>query len=385
MSTITTQSVQRATRPRIHALDVARGVAILGTLATNIWLFSHPGGMLGYLGHPTTPGASGVQQGIERTLMALANGKFLGLLTLMFGIGLVIQAESAARRGRRWPGGYPVRMALLFVEGLLHYLLIAEFDVLMGYAVTGAIVAVVILRTPRVRRIWAVLAGLVHLLLVTLATAAVLAVGGQGGGAADPGEALYRDGSWWDLVLLRVDYAVVFRIEPVFIGCLTFVMFLVGAELYRRGIFDDRGRVLRARLMAAAVVAFVVDLGLAVTVPDTVLLSRYLLAPIVAGGLLSGIAIVARDGGGRIGRLLAPVGRMALSCYIGQNLVCSALFYGWGLGLNAVAPADRLWVTLGVYAVVCVAMIGCARWWLGRFSQGPVEWAWHRAYAALAR
>ncbi|MDO5498786.1 MAG: DUF418 domain-containing protein [Propionibacteriaceae bacterium] len=381
MSTART-TTEATPRTRIRALDVARGVAILGTLATNVWLFSHPGGMLGYLTHPTTPGAGAVQQGVERFWMALANGKFLGLLTLMFGIGLLIQAESAVRKGRRWPGGYPLRMALLFLEGLLNYLLIAEFDVLMGYAVTGAIVAMVVLRTPRVRRFWAVLAGIVHLVFVAAATGLLLAVEGGPPGTGY-GEGVYREGSWWDLVLLRIDYAVVFRLEPVFIGCLTFAMFLVGAELHRRGVFEERGRALRTRLVTAGALALVADLTLAMTLPDTLLVSRYLLGPVVAGGLLALIAVAARDGGGRIGALLAPVGRMALSCYIAQNLVCSALFYGWGFGLNAVAAGDRLWVTMVVYVAVCAVMVLGARWWLGRFARGPVEWAWQRAYELL--
>jgi uncharacterized protein len=57
------------------------------------------------------------------------NGKFLALL---FGIGLELQYQSARRRGTPWPGWYLWRAALLFVEGLLHYLLVFEFDVLMS-------------------------------------------------------------------------------------------------------------------------------------------------------------------------------------------------------------------------------------------------------------
>ena len=44
---------------RIAALDVARGLAILGTLATNIWIFSHQGGFLGYLTDPLAGTAGG--------------------------------------------------------------------------------------------------------------------------------------------------------------------------------------------------------------------------------------------------------------------------------------------------------------------------------------
>lgn len=297
-------------RTRILALDVARGFAILGTLGTNIWIFSHPGGMLGYLGHPTSPGAAEGVQLAERVLMALPNGKFLGLLTLMFGIGLVIQAESAQRRGRSWPGDYLVRMGLLLGEGLLHYLLIAEFDVLMGYAITGAVVAFVVMRRPRTRLVWTVLAGVLHLLLVWWATWVLIVFSGFPGrdGGESPGAGLYRTGSWWDLVGLRVDNGGLFRVEPIFIGAMTFCLYLVGAELYRRGVFDEGGRGLRRVLMGAGAVAFVADLWLGVTQPAAVLATRYLLAPIVALGLLAFIAAWARHGGGRLGALFAPSG-----------------------------------------------------------------------------
>ena len=36
-------------QPRFAALDVLRGMAILGTLATNIWIFTNPEGLVGYV------------------------------------------------------------------------------------------------------------------------------------------------------------------------------------------------------------------------------------------------------------------------------------------------------------------------------------------------
>src|SRR5690606_7085582 len=107
---------------RIPSLDVLRGIAILGTLATNIWIFTHPEGLIGYV--ETTWGAKGALGWIEKFLQQLSQGKFLGLLTVMFGIGLAIQRESALRAGRPWPGPYFWRAALLFLDGLLHYLLV---------------------------------------------------------------------------------------------------------------------------------------------------------------------------------------------------------------------------------------------------------------------
>lgn len=360
---------------------MARGVAIAGTLATNVWIMSHPGGLIGYVNHPTTPDAAVWQQQVERLLMALANGKFLGLLTLMFGIGLMIQAESASRKGRCWPGGYLVRTALLFVEGFLHFLLIAEFDVLMGYAVTAALVAFLVQRSRKVQD--AVIAGclLTHAAAVGLVTWLLVTVPSTGGTPTGPN--VYATGTWFDMVVLRIDNMVAFRLEPVFIFCLTTALFLIGARLWRAGLFGAEGRSLRRRLMVAGALALPIDLVSAMTMPDLILVNRYLVAPVVALGLLALMATVVSDGQRWWERRGAEVGRMALTCYISQNLLCTAVFYGWGLGLNTMPGHLRLPVTVAVFIVVCACLATFAHWWLARFSRGPVEWAWHRASERL--
>lgn len=91
---------------RLPLLDVLRGVAILGTLATNIWIFASPGGEWAVLSS-TSGGApesavedtgATVGAALEAAMRFAANGKFLALLTLLFGAGLAIQFRSAARR-----------------------------------------------------------------------------------------------------------------------------------------------------------------------------------------------------------------------------------------------------------------------------------------------
>src|SRR5690606_40488508 len=128
-------------------LDVLRGIAILGTFASNAWLFAALGGPAAVLttGLPD-PGP------VEAGLRLLSNGKFLALLTLLFGIGIELQYRSALRRGRSWPGRYPVRAVVLFVEGLAHFVLVFEFDVLMGYAVAAPVVAYLVGRSTRAIR-----------------------------------------------------------------------------------------------------------------------------------------------------------------------------------------------------------------------------------------
>jgi Protein of unknown function (DUF418) len=68
---------------------------------------------------------------------------------------------------------------------------------------------------------------------------------------------------------------------------------------------------------------------------------------------------------------LAAVGRMALSNYLFQSLICTTIFYGYGLGLfGKVGPAAGLGLTFAIYAM----QIPLSLWWLRRFRFGPMEW-----------
>ncbi len=161
-----------------------RGIAILGTLGTNIWILTDPEGIIGYINHLGAP----VEDGwgwAERALQQFAQGKYLGLLTIMFGIGLAIQQASAQRAGRRWPGKYPIRAGLLLLDGLLNFLLIAEFDVLMGYALTGLVVAYLLATSERAQRRWLIVQASIHVTMLTLLAVAMTADGGGGGGGAE--------------------------------------------------------------------------------------------------------------------------------------------------------------------------------------------------------
>ena len=77
-------------------------------------------------------------------VLFFVNGKLLGLLTIMFGVGLQLKYQQALRRGTAWPGVYLWTIVFLGLEGLLHYTLVMEYDILMSYAVTAFIVAFIV-------------------------------------------------------------------------------------------------------------------------------------------------------------------------------------------------------------------------------------------------
>ncbi|OUC86622.1 DUF418 domain-containing protein [Streptosporangium minutum] len=370
------------TTRRIDVLDVLRGVAIVGTLGTNIWIFTSPAGPEGLLD------ALGQTGTVETFLRFLANGKFLALLTLLFGVGLELQYRSAARRGAPWPGWYLWRAGLLFLEGLIHYVLIFEFDVLMGYALTSIIVAYLIGRSDRAVRAWMITVGSVFTVLVGLVTLA-LAYGraGMAPPAAAP-STLFSEGSYLDQVAARIELIGVYRIEAVFIVPMGIVLFLLGSRLMRAGVFEESGRgaVLRRKLMVIGFgVGAPLNLLTSFAGETWFLVDRYLLPPLVALGLLALVTtLVHRMAGapGLLRRGLTNVGRTALSCYVFQNLAAAALCYGWGLGLAARFDGLRPWWVIAAWAGVCALFMTLSTLWLRRFERGPLELVWQWAYMA---
>ncbi|MEU4625932.1 DUF418 domain-containing protein [Actinoplanes sp. NPDC023801] len=359
---------------RIQLLDVLRGVAILGTLGTNIWIFTDPRGPAGAL---VPPGGAGV---VEVLLRMLSNGKFLALLTLLFGVGLELQYRSAVRRGRRWPGWYLWRAVLLLAEGALHYLLIFEWDVLMAYALVSLLVAGMVGRSDRAVRACMAVAAILHVAMIGLLTAA-----GVGTTAVTPGGAdLYRTGSYPEQVAARIDGLGLYRSESVLIIPLTVLLFLAGSRLMRAGVFEagPAGRVLRRRLALLGLGAGLpLNLLTSFAGPRWYFVDRYLCGPLVAIGLMAVVTgLLLRTTGGAGRRRLAGVGRTALSCYVLQNLICAVLCYGWGLGLAARLDGLRPWWPPVAWVVVSATLIVTAGWWLRRFDRGPLEIAWHWAW-----
>lgn len=371
---------QAPTSSRITAIDVIRGVAILGTLGTNIWIFTDPEGPAGSLTAVTT---GSITANIEAAIRFLANGKFLALLTLLFGIGLELQYRSALRRRGRWPGWYLWRAALLFTEGLLHYVLIFEFDVLMSYAVTSMLVAYLIGRSERAMRGWTIAMAALHVAFIGVCTFGLLSGHASIGGGGEPSQ-LYASGSYLDQLSSRIADWGTYRIEAIFIIPMSTALFLIGARLHRAGVFAPEGQRLRNRLMLFGFgVGVPLNLVTVYAGPGWFMVDRYILPPVIALGLLGLIPSVVgsmRGAPGPLHRGLTSVGRTALSCYVFQNLVATILCYGWGFGLATRFDWARPWWVLVIWAAICATFMALSTWWLRHFERGPVEAAWNWAY-----
>ena len=85
------------------------------------------------------------------------------------------------------------------------------------------------------------------------------------------------------------------------------------------------------------------------------------------------IAVAKSSCGKRAIGWAAPVGRMAFSNYIVQSIVLGLIFYGYGLGLFG---RIGLWPCFAIVILIFAVQALVSRWWLDRFTFGPLEWLW---------
>jgi len=109
---------------RIEAIDILRGLAILGILIVNMGLFSLPEG-------------TAVDGTAQRLIYFFAQEKFKALFSFLFGLGLAVQLMRADARGVRFLPLYARRLCVLFLIGVAHFLFLWDGDILHDYAENG--------------------------------------------------------------------------------------------------------------------------------------------------------------------------------------------------------------------------------------------------------
>ncbi len=391
-------------RERIPHLDILRGFALLGVLLSNVhFWFRAPRGHQNLL-LVAWPGLGDVSA--TWLLRLLVDSKAIFIFSMMFGVGLAIQAERAGGEG--FGARMSRRLGVLAVIGALHVVLLWNGDILLPYACLGFLALPFVRRTRRTVGIWA-LALYVLVFGLVLAGDLAKALGPalaaptpEGFRAWDQGERdfigglarHYQDSSWFAVSRFRVvDYVRILKESiPGFIT--VFINLLTGIWLWKTGLLRNPEA---HRAALRRFVAWSIPLGLlfhaiyaskmAITVwgygqPWAI---RRFLPLVMDGAMLLGALLLSfgfaswillgAHGGRWKGWLshLAPLGRMALSAYLMQSLCMTAVFYGWGLGLyNRMGPLAGVVLGLGFFAL---QMVLC-RWWLSHFCFGPIEWAW---------
>ncbi|WP_343462939.1 DUF418 domain-containing protein YeiB [Pantoea sp.] len=368
---------------RYLALDFIRGCAILGILLLNIVAFGLPSAA--YL-NPAWQGSVSLSDAWTWAMMdALAQLKFLTLFALLFGAGLALQSA----RGTRW---ITARLTLLVLLGFTHAVFLWDGDILLDYGVIGLIVWRMLRDVPSNRALLQTGA-----LLYLMGCGALLAFGVVSSPTAPqnwlPGAATLEYEHFW-----KVQggwEAVQNRLQQLSSGLMALAaqygwqlagLMLIGGALLRSGWLKGEFSVQHYRRAAA----LLLTVGWLIALPGIVgqwwlawdfrysgfylQLPRDLASPLISLGYAAlCFALWPHIGATRISRAIQCVGRMALSNYLLQTLICTTLFYRFDLFMKF----DRLTLLALVPAIWLVNILFSVLW-LRTFRQGPMEWLWRQ-------
>ena len=374
-------------KTRVVALDVLRGIAILGILIPNIAAFSSPGATSLILPGSET---SGADAWVEVLRSVFFSGKFRGMLSILFGVGLAMQFKKLSERSGEWPDRYLRRTVLLLVIGLLHLLFLWFGDILFVYSIAALFaIAYVKISDRAVLTTAAVVLGASIMLGALLGALSMIDVAGGSeisgplaGLNKEAERAVYSAGTVLDQLKHRFSHALmVITLLPLAVPGI-FGGFLVGLLLGRRGVLAAPSQHPKVRNLSLLV-------GFGVGVPMSLLpLVGYLVGtrynfsgPLEMGGgvilglgyVMLGAVLVERLREGQLVKTIANVGRLALSCYLLQSVLLTCVFYSWGGGLyGKFDPVEQLPFVLAT----CVVVLVFAALWSRFFLYGPVEWLW---------
>ncbi|MEC5511451.1 DUF418 domain-containing protein YeiB [Klebsiella pneumoniae] len=364
-------------------LDFVRGVAILGILLLNISAFGLP--KAAYL-NPAWSGSASLSDAWTWALLdLLAQVKFLTLFALLFGAGLQLLLP----RGKRW---IQSRLTLLALLGFIHGLFFWDGDILLAYALVGLVSWRMVREAHHVKSLFNT-----GVVLYLTGIAVLVLLGMISGTAANrswaPDAANLQYEQYWKLhggmeaVSNRADMLSdnLLALGAQY-GWQLAGMMLMGAALMRSGWLKGQFSLRHYRRTGALLVAA----GMAVNLPaifaqwylawDYRWCAFLLQAPRELSAPLQAIGYAALAWGYwpqlcrfRLVGAIACVGRMALTNYLLQTLICTTLFYHLGLFMRF----DRLQLLAFVPPIWAINLL-VSSLWLRRFRPGPVEWLWRQ-------
>ena len=395
------------TTERYQSIDAVRGFAVLGILLMNIVGMGMP--TFAYV-DPTYLGPlEGANFWVWAINYVVTDGKMRALFTMLFGASMLLIADRAEGRTPGPAGTHYRRVFWLFVIGMIHAYFLFFGDILVCYAIAGAVAFVFRKLGPKTLLVVGslILAGLFAYKIIDAQHLHALQAAVAAGSASASDLAQWNQaqlflnappemgateivnmrGGFFDALESRAFAAMIlqfgylpFDAIPEAIG-----QMLIGAGLFRLGFFT-LGWSSRAYAAMIAVgyligVPVMIWLAWATVRADFEPVRQHCYAVLTAGprpfialAHASVLMLIIRAGWLKVlVNRLEAAGRMAFSNYLMTSIITTFVFCGFGFGLYGQLERYELYyVVVGVWAFILL-------WsppWLARFHYGPFEWLW---------
>ncbi|WP_257388177.1 DUF418 domain-containing protein [Tahibacter caeni] len=373
---------------RHDVLDALRGLALFGVLLVNLRDFSL------YTLLPAAERAALPTAAWDRVLdvvmAALVDVKSATLFAMLFGVGFALQMQRAAGDASA-AQRYLRRLLLLLVIGVAHAWLLWWGDILRYYAALGLLLLPLGHASPRRLALIGVAVAVFALPLLRPLIPPLLPRVAPAAEAAAVAFAAFSGPDAGAALAANFDHDLRMRVANWSLAFFVLGRLLLGAALGFAGVLQDPPRHLRfwRRLLGACLplgamlTAFVLlrDHGLlfadgwwtGTAARNLSSIARSASSVALALAYMAIVVLAWQTQARRLLGVFAPVGRTALTHYLGQSVLGVALFYGAGAGLG---PRYGLVGTLLAAVALFALQTLASRWWLQRFRFGPAEWIW---------
>ncbi|MGQ9426831.1 DUF418 domain-containing protein [Gilvimarinus sp. F26214L] len=387
---------------RFDVVDLIRGVAVCGILVMNIVAFGMPAAA--YLNPQAYMGDRLSSHLIYGFTHIFADQKFMGLFSLLFGSSVMLFIHKLRARGvPSLPFSY-LRNWWLLVFGFLHGYFLWEGDILLYYALCSFLLYPLWRLPPTLQCAAGLLIFLSAIALDLSGQRALDEMADFSLANLEPTWAPSEQDVAFETTVRLSGYAEQLSFRTAFPEHLTdpamnlvsrvyvaqglaraFGLMLVGMAFYSWGIVTgQRSKIFyrRAAIWGLGVGVFLAGFGLWRNYAHdwdiryglfAGLAYNHLATPPLVIGYLCGMVVLWQNGVSGLGHGLRSVGRMAFTNYIGQSVICTGIFYGYGLALFG--QLDRLQL-MGVVVAIWIIQIGFSLLWLSHFRYGPLEWLW---------
>ncbi len=404
---------------RIAAIDVLRGVALLGILVINIDFFALPNST--YHNPALAGGFDGMNLLMWRFTSAVFCQKMMAIFSMLFGAGLLLMYQRFEESGRKFGGFYYRRVLWLMAIALVHAYLIWHGDILFTYAFVGLFMFLFRRRNARTMIIVGICFLLVGMFMSALGGGSFMFLEktvASAEKAREEGKTLTLDqqhmmeawdevqqmahpseekineeyesfrGGYLDNLEARAPLSIIMQTQALLFLIMWRVagLMLLGMGLMKLGVFSA----LKSTKFYVTLGAICYAVGLPLSIYGTEtriahefdLIHGFLIgnhfdyvgSVLVAIGHACLIMLICKHGlltG--LTKRLAAVGRMALSNYLMHSIICTTIFYGFGFGLFGHFERFAL---QGFVVSIWIVQLILSPWWLSRFRFGPVEWLW---------
>lgn len=368
-------------KQRIFSIDALRGFSLLGILLMNILTFAYPYQIINpfeFFQH---------QDGAWFKISSLfIIASFYPIFAFLFGYGLSIMYQNSLDKGLNY---YPMitrRLLFLLLLGIIHGVFIFYGDILSTYALLGLIAIIFVRLKPQYTLVALsigigifVLLYLLPMILLKDVTQIESFVGLQ---ELERVNNILSSADYVSIIGFNLKYFGMNIANAILVGPFSILpIMLFGIYAHQINWFN---KIKQHKNLYMVIGVVVLILGLAIKMIQIVLegsvtsqlMSQMIGGPIVALSYIMFFVILCEDQTARkILRPLQSIGKLSLTTYIMQSVICIFIFYGVGFNFYGKLPVLTIYI-IGI-VIYCVQLI-LSYLYLMKFKQGPLEKLWRK-------